>query len=152
MSLQFEQPSRTSTVALSTASLSTSTTITIVKPAANGEELAISHTSRAPHLDNPHRLGFEFEKRQVDHSPKGIPSRLSRFDYEHEHRFTEHDFVASSQNDRIHRVAAVEPPSGIGRSATSVHRIVLPVVVSPVVPVFITCVDLASSNDSAMIA
>ena len=39
---------------------------------------------------NPHRLGFEFDKGQVDPSRKVILSRLPRFDYEY--RFAEYEY------------------------------------------------------------
>jgi hypothetical protein len=37
------------------------------------------HSCRTQHRDNPHQPGFEFNKSQVDHSRKRIPSRLPRF-------------------------------------------------------------------------
>ena len=59
---------------------------------ANGEEVAISHSCRPQHRDNPHYLGCEFDQRQVDHNRKGILSRLSSFEHEHEHEH-EHDEI-----------------------------------------------------------
>ena len=45
------------------------------------KSLFYSQLGSASH--NPHQLGFEFDKGQVDHSRKVILSRLRRFDYEH---------------------------------------------------------------------
>ena len=52
---------------------------------ANGEEVAISHSWRPQHCDKPHYLGCEFDQRQGDPKRKGILSRLSSFEHEHEH-------------------------------------------------------------------
>ena len=65
--------------------------------------VAILHSCRTQHRDSRQQLGSEFDKPRVDHSPKGILSRLPRFDsirfdydydydYEHEHEHEhEHD-------------------------------------------------------------
>ena len=55
--------------------------------------VAILHSCRTQHRDSRQQLGSEFDKPRVDHSPKGILSRLPRFDsirFEHEHEH-EHD-------------------------------------------------------------
>jgi len=51
---------------------------------ANGEEVAILHSCRPQHRDKPHYLGCEFDQRQVDPKRKGILSRLSSFEHEHD--------------------------------------------------------------------
>ncbi len=56
------------------------------------------HSCRTQHRDSRQQLGSEFDKPRVDHSPKGILSRLPRFDYEHEY---EHDYDYDYEHDEI---------------------------------------------------
>jgi len=63
---------------------------------ANGEEVAILHSCRPQYCDKPHYLGCEFDQRQVDRKRKGILSRLSSFEHEHERKHKhnrEHDEI-----------------------------------------------------------
>jgi len=86
------------------------------------------HSCRTRQRDHPHRLGFPFEKCQVDHSRKGTQSRLPGFAYEHEHRFTEHKhgkIRCEATNGGDHPCRREKTMIQIsGRTATCVHHMV----------------------------